>query len=69
MDGEARRWSPERVVVVAALAFGLAAGTYGVANAASGSGSGQTRPQPRPRALSGREARSGAMRLRWPVMR
>ena len=42
MDGEARRWSPERVVVIAALAVGIAAGTYGVANAASGSGSGSS---------------------------
>jgi hypothetical protein len=40
MDSKARRWSAERVVVIAALAFGVAAGTYGVANAASGSGSG-----------------------------
>ena len=40
MDRAARRWSPERVVVIAAIAFGVAAGTYGVANAASGSGSG-----------------------------
>ena len=40
MDGTARRWTPERVVVIAALAFGVAAGTYGIANAASGSGSG-----------------------------
>jgi hypothetical protein len=40
MDGNARRWTPERVVVIAALAFGVAAGTYGIANAASGSGSG-----------------------------
>ena len=39
MDGNARRWTPERVVVMAALAFGIAAGTYGIANAASGSGS------------------------------
>jgi hypothetical protein len=39
MDGEARRWTPERVVVIAAIAFGVAAGTYGIANAASGSGS------------------------------
>jgi hypothetical protein len=41
MDGTARRWSAERVVVIAALAFGVAAGTYGIANAATGSGSGQ----------------------------
>jgi hypothetical protein len=40
MDRQARRWSPERVVVIAALAFGVAAGTYGIANAASGSSSG-----------------------------
>jgi hypothetical protein len=40
MDTEARRWTPERVVVIAAIAFGVAAGTYGIANAASGSGSG-----------------------------
>ena len=42
MDRTTRRWSPERVVVIAALAFGIAAGTYGVANAASGSGSSQS---------------------------
>ena len=41
MDREARWWTPERVVVIAALAFGVAAGTYGIANAATGSGSGQ----------------------------
>jgi hypothetical protein len=40
MDGHARRCSLERAVVVAAIAVGLAAGTYGVANAASGSSSG-----------------------------
>ena len=39
MDGTARRWTPERVVVIAALAFGVAAGSYGIANAAGGSGS------------------------------
>jgi len=39
MDSTRRRWSPERVVVLAALAFGVAAGTYGIANAANGSGS------------------------------
>ena len=42
MDSTRRRWSPERVVVLAALAFGVAAGTYGVANAATGSSSGQS---------------------------
>ena len=41
MDGQARRRTPERVVVIVAIAFGVAAGTYGIANAASGSGSGQ----------------------------
>ena len=39
MNGNERRWTPERIVVLAALAFGVAAGTYGIANAASGSGS------------------------------
>ena len=39
MDSNVKRWSPERIVVLAALAFGIAAGTYGIANAASGSGS------------------------------
>ena len=42
MDSKARRWSAERVVVIAALAFGVTAGTYGIANAASGSGSSQS---------------------------
>lgn len=41
MDTKARRWTPERVVVIAALAFGVAAGTYGIADAATGSGSNQ----------------------------
>ena len=40
MDSTTRRWSPERVVVIVALAFGVAAGTYGIANAATGSSSG-----------------------------
>jgi hypothetical protein len=40
MDTTRRRWSAERVVVIAALAFGVAAGSYGIANAANGSGSG-----------------------------
>jgi hypothetical protein len=39
MNGNVRRWTPERIVVLAALAFGIAAGTYGIANAASGSSS------------------------------
>jgi hypothetical protein len=42
MDSNRRRWSAERVVVAAALAFGVAAGSYGVASAASGSGSGSS---------------------------
>jgi hypothetical protein len=53
MDGTARRWTPERVVVIAALAFGIAAGTYGIANAANGSGSGS----------SGSSAASGGLRF------
>ena len=40
MDSKHRRWSPERTVVIAALAIGVAAGSYGVASAASGSSSG-----------------------------
>jgi hypothetical protein len=40
MDSHRGRWSLERVVVVTALAVGVAAGSYGVANAASGSSSG-----------------------------
>lgn len=44
MDSTRRRWSAERVVVLAALAFGIAAGTYGIANAATGSSSGSGRP-------------------------
>lgn len=40
MDGNTRRWSPERVVVIAAIALGVAAGTYGIANAASTSSPG-----------------------------
>jgi hypothetical protein len=39
MDKQNRRWSLERLVVVAAIAVGLTAGTYGIASAASGSGS------------------------------
>jgi len=38
MDSKVKRWSPERIVVLAALAFGIAAGTYGIAQAANGSG-------------------------------
>jgi hypothetical protein len=34
-----KRWTPERIVVLAALAFGITAGTYGIASAASGSSS------------------------------
>jgi hypothetical protein len=39
MDSHRRRWSLERAIVVGAIAFGVAAGSYGVASAASGSGS------------------------------
>src|SRR4051794_26767614 len=40
MDSKHKRWSLERTVVIAALAVGVAAGSYGVASAASGSSSG-----------------------------
>jgi hypothetical protein len=36
MNGKVKRWTPERIVVLAALAFGITAGTYGIASAASG---------------------------------
>jgi hypothetical protein len=39
MDSKHRRWSLERMVVLAALAVGVAGGSYGVASAASNSGS------------------------------
>ena len=39
MNGNVKRWTPERIVVLAALAFGITAGTYGIASAASGSSS------------------------------
>jgi hypothetical protein len=39
MDSSRRRWSLERTIVVGAIAFGVAAGSYGIASAASGSGS------------------------------
>jgi hypothetical protein len=42
MAKQSRRWSVERLVAVAAIAVGLTAGTYGIANAASGSGSGSS---------------------------
>ena len=31
MNGNVKRWTPERIVVLAALAFGITAGTYGIA--------------------------------------
>ena len=37
MDKQKRRWSPERLVALAAIAVGLMAGTYGIASAAGGS--------------------------------
>ena len=40
-ERQQRRWSIERVLVVGAIAAGLAAGTYGVASAANGSSSSQ----------------------------
>jgi hypothetical protein len=42
MEGQKRRWSPERIVALGAIAIGLVAGTYGVASAANGSSSGGT---------------------------
>jgi hypothetical protein len=51
MDSTRRRWSPERVVVLAALAFGVAAGTYGIANAATGSSSSQSPVAAAPKSL------------------
>jgi hypothetical protein len=39
MNGNVKRWTPERIVVLAALALGITAGTYGIASAASGSNS------------------------------
>ena len=41
-DKQRRRWSIERVLVVGAIAAGLAAGTYGIASAANGSSSSQS---------------------------
>jgi len=43
----------ERVVVIAAIAFGVAAGTYGIADAASGSGTGSGSHQTPAAASSG----------------
>jgi len=39
MNSNVSRWTPERIVVLAALAFGITLGTYGIAQAASGSSS------------------------------
>jgi len=39
MNSKAKRWTPERIVVLMALAFGITAGTYGIASAATGSSS------------------------------
>ena len=39
MDKAQRRWSPTHVAVLAAVVVGVAAGSYGVASAATGSGS------------------------------
>ena len=44
MDRHERRWTPSRVVVAAAIAVGVAVGSYGVASAASGLGSGSSTP-------------------------
>ena len=42
MDTREKRWPLERLVVIGALAFGVAAGGYGIANAASGSSNSST---------------------------
>jgi hypothetical protein len=42
MEKRNRPWSAERVVVLAAIAAGVIAGTYGIASAANGSGSSQS---------------------------
>jgi hypothetical protein len=41
-DKQGRRWSIERVLVVGAIAAGLAAGTYGIASADNGSRASQS---------------------------
>ena len=46
MDTREKRWPLERLVVIGALAFGVAAGGYGIANAASGSSTGSTGSAP-----------------------
>src|SRR6476646_6163009 len=46
MDSNVKRWSPERIVILAALAFGIAAGTYGIAFAASGQAAAPSGGQP-----------------------
>jgi hypothetical protein len=45
MQEHARPWRLERVLVVGAIVIGVAAGSYGIANAASGSGSGSSGSQ------------------------
>jgi hypothetical protein len=42
MDSHRRRWSLERTIVVGAIAFGVAAGSYGIASAANGSSAGSS---------------------------
>ena len=42
MDSVIGRWSLERTIVVGAIAFGVAAGSYGIASAANGSSSGSS---------------------------
>ncbi len=57
MDNHERRWSPSRLVVATAIAVGVAAGSYGVASAASGSGlsSGSAAPKSSAAAPSGQQ--------------
>jgi hypothetical protein len=46
MDKHERRWLPSRLAVIAAIVAGVAAGSYGIASAASGSGSDSSSPAP-----------------------
>jgi hypothetical protein len=45
MDKAQRRWSPTHIAVLAAVVVGVAAGSYGVASAATGSNSGSNAAQ------------------------
>jgi hypothetical protein len=55
MDRQQRRWSPGHLVVASAIAVGVAAGSYGIASAASGSGTSPNPAGPSAAASSGRQ--------------